>query len=86
MLEHTATTRQADSHHPLTIAQAAEWLQVAPNTVRNMIANGELKAYRYSARVIRIDRADLLKLRSPVTSTASYREQCNSLISAGDKA
>ena len=57
----------------LTIPQAAELLAVSPDTIRRMIARGELRAYRYGPRVIRIDPEDLLKVREPVTSLADLR-------------
>ena len=38
-----------------------------------MIARGELRAYRYGPRLIRIDPADLAALREPVTSLADLR-------------
>ncbi|MGW5854937.1 MULTISPECIES: helix-turn-helix domain-containing protein [Micrococcus] len=57
----------------LTIAEAADRLQVSAVTVRRMIARGELNAYRYGPRLIRIDPADLLALREPVTSLAALR-------------
>lgn len=59
--------------HQLTIPDAANRLGVNPATVRRMIARGELKAYRYGPRLIRIDPADLLALREPVTSLAELR-------------
>lgn len=55
---------------PVTIDQAAAYLQCNAITIRRMISRGELRAYRYSARIIRIDMADLEKLRRPVTSAA----------------
>jgi excisionase family DNA binding protein len=59
----------------LTIQQVADELQVHPATVRRMISRGDLRAYRYGAsQVIRIDRADLNKLRRPVTTLADYRD------------
>jgi hypothetical protein len=40
-----------------------------------MISRGELRAYRYgTSQVIRVDRADLNKLRRPVTTLADYRD------------
>lgn len=38
-----------------------------------MIERGELRAYRYGPRIIRVDLADLQRLRRPVTPTAEYR-------------
>lgn len=54
----------------LTIAQTAQYLGVNPATIRRLIASGRLKAYRYGPRIIRIDQADVHKLRRPVTSLA----------------
>lgn len=51
----------------LTIQQVADILQCEHKSVRAMISRGELKAYRYGPRMIRIDPADLEKLRKPVT-------------------
>jgi excisionase family DNA binding protein len=59
----------------LTIQQVADELQVHTATVRRMISRGELRAYRYgTSQVIRVDRADLNKLRRPVTTLADYRD------------
>ncbi|WP_298713548.1 helix-turn-helix domain-containing protein [Micrococcus sp. 2A] len=57
----------------LTISDAAALLGASPNTVRRMIARGDLRAYRYGPRLIRIDPADLHALRVPVTSLAELR-------------
>ena len=55
----------------LTVAQVAEILQTSEITIRRMIQRGELPAYRFGkSRIIRIDNADLLKLRRPVTPLA----------------
>ncbi|CAM3632202.1 helix-turn-helix domain-containing protein [Micrococcus flavus] len=59
----------------LTIAETAKRLNVSPNTVRRMIAAGDLKAYRYGPRLIRIDPADILAAREPVTSLAALRDE-----------
>lgn len=65
-------TQTHSSTPQLTIAQAAEWLQCSPYTIRRMIARGEVRAYRYGQRVIRIDPADLRKIRQPVTNVADF--------------
>lgn len=57
----------------LTIPEAAEWLNTSVPTTRRMIARGELKAYRYGPRLIRIDPADLRAMGRPVTSLATLR-------------
>lgn len=47
------------------ITTGARLVDVHPNTLRNAIARGDLKAVRYGARAIRIDVADLLALFTP---------------------
>jgi excisionase family DNA binding protein len=44
---------------------AALIVDVHQNTIYNAIYRGDLKAYRYGARAIRIDVADLLALFTP---------------------
>ena len=56
-----------------TLRQAAEVLGVGESTIRRMIARGDLRAYRYGPRIIRIDPADLRAMREPVTSLAELR-------------
>lgn len=53
----------------LSVAQVADELNCSTDTVRRMIARGELRAFRYgsTSRLIRIDRRDLDRLRTPVT-------------------
>jgi excisionase family DNA binding protein len=50
-LDHVVT------RHYITIAEAAEYLQISDRTVRRLIADGELIDYRMgrSGRVIRVD-------------------------------
>ena len=55
------------------LRQAADVLGVGESTIRRMIARGELRAYRYGPRIIRIDPADLRALGKPVTSLAELR-------------
>lgn len=65
------------THAPLdaqyTIRDAADLLGVGESTLRRMIARGDLRAYRYGPRLIRIDAADLRAMRQPVTSLADLR-------------
>lgn len=56
-----------------TLRQAADVLAVGESTIRRMIARGDLRAYRYGPRVIRIDPADLRAMRRPVTALAELR-------------
>lgn len=53
---------------PWTIQEAADYLSVNRETVRRMIARGDLKAHRVGPRLIRIDPADVVKLRRPIGS------------------
>lgn len=57
----------------LTLTDAADWLNVSLPTIRRMIARGDLRAYRYGPRLIRIDPADLRAMREPVTPLAELR-------------
>ncbi|MEO4038419.1 helix-turn-helix domain-containing protein [Micrococcaceae bacterium Sec6.3] len=57
----------------MTQQDAAEALGISLSTIRRMIARGELRAYRFGPRVIRIDPADLRAMRRPVTSLAELR-------------
>ncbi|WP_271395915.1 helix-turn-helix domain-containing protein [Neomicrococcus lactis] len=53
-----------------TLERTAEFLDCSVITVRRMISRGELRAYRYGKRLIRIDPADLQATRkviNPIT-------------------
>lgn len=52
----------------LTIPQAAEALSCSPDTVRRLIARGEIRAVRFG-RLIRIAVSDLTRAGRPVTGT-----------------
>jgi excisionase family DNA binding protein len=52
------------------IRQTAAYLGVDPKTVRRYIASGYLTAYRIGPRLIRVDRASILKLGSPIRGAA----------------
>lgn len=58
----------------LTIAQAAEITGTSVPTIRRWISNGELRAFRYSKRVIRIAYDDLMKLRREVNPTTFTKQ------------
>ena len=47
------------SENLLSIKEAAEYLQVSPNTVRNYIAKHGLKAQRVGPKLLKFRRADL---------------------------
>jgi excisionase family DNA binding protein len=49
----------------VTVAEAAEYLDVAPKTIRKWIAEGRLSAVRPGPRTIRIDLAELERLAEP---------------------
>ncbi|MCV7222956.1 MULTISPECIES: helix-turn-helix domain-containing protein [Mycobacteriaceae] len=49
------------THTPrwLSTSQAAEYLGVSVNTVRNYIADGRLKVHRMGPKLLKFDRAEL---------------------------
>lgn len=49
-----------------TIGQVKDYLNVSDKTVRRMIADGRLKAYRVGSRTIRVDRDSVLALEVPM--------------------
>ncbi|AZV00833.1 excisionase family DNA-binding protein [Mycobacterium phage Malec] len=49
-----------------SIAETAEFLGVHPNTVRNYIAEGKLKAVRLGPRLIRVERDSVEALMKPI--------------------
>jgi excisionase family DNA binding protein len=52
----------------LTVAQAADWLQVSPSTIRSYVREGRLPAFRIAGvRSVRIPRQELLKLLEPTS-------------------
>jgi len=53
----------------MTINQAAKFLKLHPNTIRNFIVRGQLPAYRIG-RTIRIDEHDLLEIAKKVEAKA----------------
>lgn len=67
---HTTKHPAAPMEGLLTIAQAAEWLGCRADTIRRMIARGELLATRYGPRMIRIHPDDLRAMGEPVTNMA----------------
>lgn len=50
----------------VTLEAAADYLGVAPLTVRRRIASGALKAYRLGPRIVRVDLADVDALLTPI--------------------
>lgn len=70
------TPNRAQRRHPdkvwsparrqfITIAQAAEYLNVCQRTVRLMIADGRLVGYRLNDRFIRLDRNEIDEAMRP---------------------
>ena len=57
-------TNQADSEF-ITISTAAVILNCHRNTIRNAIRDGKLNAQRYGARMVRLDKQDVLALLTP---------------------
>jgi hypothetical protein len=45
--------------------EAAKAVQVHPNTISNAATRGQLRAYRYGARCVRYDLADVYALFTP---------------------
>ena len=49
-----------------SLAQAAERTDVSVKTLRRRIAAGELPAYRYGPKILRVDPKDVDKLMKPL--------------------
>ncbi len=61
----TQLTGVAGSQY-LTIEQAAELLGASKTTIRRLIREGHLKAYRYGPRLILIKPSDIERMGQPV--------------------
>lgn len=63
------------SEHPqlITVSQAASLLAVHRSTVRRWIREGKIRAYRLGGRGVRLTRADVLQLVTPLEA-ASERD------------
>jgi excisionase family DNA binding protein len=62
----------------ITVAETAEYLQVSPNTVRRLIADGELTGYRMgsSRRTIRVDLNEIDdQLMRPLNASPRVRKR-----------
>jgi excisionase family DNA binding protein len=65
------TTKQPTQSPPnMSIADTAAYLNVNPLTVRLMIADGRLKAYKLGDRVIRLRRSEIDAAMQPVRDPA----------------
>lgn len=58
-----------ESRQHLSIKEVAELTGSSPDTVRRWISRGELRAYYFSKRMIRIDWNDVLAMRKEVNPT-----------------
>ena len=67
----------------LTFAQVAELINCSQRTVRRLVDSGQLKAYRYGQRIVRVDPLDVAKLREPVTPLATHVELERELAAGG---
>ena len=59
------TSQTTYLHEMLPLQQAAEEAACSVSTLRNLIARGDLTAYRFGPRMIRIRRQDLEALLQP---------------------
>lgn len=55
----------ADPHQLLPLQQAAEETACSVGTLRNLITRGDLPAYRFGPRMIRVRRSDLEAVLQP---------------------
>ena len=71
----------------LTVAEVASYLGVTPHTVYRWIAQGRLPAARYSPKVIRVRRTDLVALgpaRAPAIAEARMEYEARSRLSESE--
>ncbi|PVU83075.1 excisionase [Cellulomonas sp. WB94] len=61
----SSTTIRSTQSPYLTVAQAADELAVTERFIRKLIAEGDLRAVKVGARVVRIRRTDLDDLLRP---------------------
>ena len=54
-----------------SLAQAAQRTEVSIKTLRRRIAAGQLPAYRYGPRIVRVDPHDVDKLMRPIPAARS---------------
>jgi excisionase family DNA binding protein len=54
----------------VSITDAAEYLGVAPRTIRQMIADGRLTGYRSGSRLVRLDRNEIDAAMQPFGGAA----------------
>ena len=61
----TLLSASADPAQLLSLQQAAEESACSVSTIRNLLARGDLTAYRFGRRMIRVRRQDLEALLQP---------------------
>jgi excisionase family DNA binding protein len=68
-------SRKAPAETPRlgTIQRAAERNAISVDTVRRLIARGDLKAYRLGERIIRVDLAEVDALFRPIPTVQGRR-------------
>jgi excisionase family DNA binding protein len=69
----STVTRARRERRLVTIAVAAEYVDVHPRTLRRWIAAGRLPAYRLGPRLIKLDLDELDEFMRPVTCTQRLR-------------
>ncbi len=52
----------------VTLANAAELLDCSPDTVRRMVARGEIRARRVGPRLLRVETASLFDAATPIAA------------------
>lgn len=67
----TSRYSSAPLEQQYTRAEVAELLGVGESTVRKWINEGQLRAYRYGARLVRVDAADVRRFRTQL-NTPTY--------------
>ena len=82
----TTTKQQNKLTEQLSAEQAAERLNVSLSTIRRLIASGELRAYRYGPRLVRIDANDLLAMREEVNPVGRWLYETRGERIGGDAA
>lgn len=67
------TRKQAQQPAPdpmLSMAEFGRRISASDDTVRRMIARGELRAFRVGARLVRIPESELDRIMSPIVPAA----------------
>jgi excisionase family DNA binding protein len=63
--------RRADDDRLVSIAEAAEYLGVNVRSIRNMLTDGRLKAYKLGPRIVRIRLSDIDAALEPYTEAGA---------------